>query len=253
VRSVIECLASHLNMVIIIFMCSELVATTALTPVAGGLLQVVDGAWAAYVAEKIPRSNPTTRANIVNDYMHSLVSTHLPDIVPTKAPRGDKPFYLLGELTLRLKFLHSSRPSNVATGAQHAVAEQQTFDGMELAEPDVQLTLDGIDAAEKPKPPYISIGYELDAAGAAISNVLAVLWEGNKLRWRIDLRNLAIGTATAPAIPIVPAAPTAPGLPLIAAKTRPASAPGSIPSTPAVASQAAVVVAEKPTGLAESG
>jgi hypothetical protein len=207
-------------MVIIFWMHQEIDARGVLTPIASGLCTVVDGAWQKYLDEGIPRRNRTTRANIVNDYMHELMSEHVPEASATLAPRSDKPFYEFGGYAIRLKQLRGRRPSNVATKAQSTIEEQLSLDLSSLDVGPQQLALDGLEAdvVDPPRPPYISVGYELDPTESDIDTIAAVLWHRGKLEWCIDLRDLATGEGNGPTATINPVAPTGPELPTIATK-----------------------------------
>ncbi len=236
-------------------MCSEDHARAVLAPVATGLVAVLEGGWDKYLEEGIPRRNRTTRANIVNDYHHELMIEHVPAAQPTKAPRSDKPFYLLGGLTLRLKYLRSMTPSNVSTGVQVAVAEQLKLDLAVLAEPE-QLVLEGLagETAPTPEPPFINVGYVLDNSEAEVEGVLAVMYEGTNRCWAIDLRDLAAGTGTSPVVlPVDPTGPVEPALPAIAAKGAAAESSSVAPPLPPVASSTIAAPTGEDRGeLAES-
>lgn len=213
-------------------------ARTALSPYAEGLVAVVDGGWERYLAEGIPRRNPTTRANIVNDHQHDLMLTHVPSARATTAPRADKPFYIVNDLTIRLKYLKRLKPANVATSLQVAVTEQLDIDFAEFREP-VQLVLEGLEIVElpTPEPPYVTVGYTLDKTEADVQHVLAVMWEGSTLHWSIDLRDLAKGRGELPScVPVTPPGPV-PLLPAINAKSGVTDMPKEAPPAPAVASE----------------
>lgn len=212
------------GVVIIFRMHQETDARGVLTSIASGLCTVVDGAWQAYLDEGIPRRNRTTRANIVNDYMHDLMSENVPEASATLAPRSDKPFYEFGGYAIRLKQLRRGRPSNVATKAQSTIEEQLSLDLSSLDVGPEQLAIDGLEAdvVDPPRPPYISVGYELDPTESEIDTISAVLWHRGKLEWRIDLRDLAAGAGgvegNGPTATINPVAPAGPELPTIATK-----------------------------------
>lgn len=206
-------------------------------PVAGGLVTVIETGWRKYLDEKILRRNRTTRANIVNDYHHELMPEHVPGAQPTRAPRSDKPFYLVEDLTLRVKYLKGMTPTNIATGVQVAVAEQLELDVSVLEDPE-QLVIDGLEEEPTPipAPPYITVGYVLDEAEAEVEGVFAVMHDANKMCWAIDLRDLAAETATPPvALPSAPTGPAEPALPTVATAGVESDDAAKVPPLPVVA------------------
>lgn len=194
-------------------------------PHAQDLVNLVEGAWAAYIDENIPRSNPTTRAGIVNDYMHDFVEVHLPTAERCAAARKDKPMYRLDDVTVRFKYLRHGRPTNIPTGVQAAIGGQQP-----LHNQPVQIELEFGDGPTTgvAEPPYVTIGYTLDAAEADIEQLLAVYMIDDRVIWSLDLRGLAATTAVD--VPMVtPIAPT-PVMPELPAVTpRPAAMAEELP------------------------
>jgi hypothetical protein len=213
-------------LVIIFFVMTRAMASAILEAYASRLVEVCEGSWQLYLDEKIPRENPTTRANIVNDHMHAQMRRVLAEATATAAPRGDKPMYQLDALTVRLKLLKSDRSANVNTVVQSKIARQLPLDATDLDQPH-QLVLTGMETEPPPPPPappYITIGPQLDKAGTEVADVRATMRFGRKKLWSLSLRDLAaFGTSPADITPIRPVAPDAPGLPGVAARLVPAA------------------------------
>lgn len=164
-------------------------AIATLSPVAPQLVDVAQSGWAGYVAEGIPRRNRTTRANIVSDHMHARAANVL-GAHRARAARSDKPFYVVGDITLRFKYLKRGRAANVLTLTQMALDAQRPLPERNWPpERPTQLALDGL-AGPKAKPPYVTIGYELDSAETAVARVLAVYDPPDHPGWMLDVGDM---------------------------------------------------------------
>ena len=156
---------------------------------AGVLVDVMETAWAAQLAEGKMRSR-YARARIMFDYMIERADEVLAPMegVRRGEHRGNVFYALQERLLLRFK-KHSEtlRTSNVRTRTQAILAREGHFDGM-------------------PTPlEHISCGYVLDAAEAGLAQLVAVRRVAGEVEFWIDLRELADGV-------VVPAAPILPGL-----------------------------------------
>ena len=177
---------------------------TARTILAGkraqALVDVVDYGWSQMVAEGYPRTR-RTRANIVWDYMIEAAEQEVEPLPGVhRIVRYQIPMFVFDQqLVLRFK-KHDQQLlyANVRTGHQRDIAQQLTMGGL--------------------PPDYLTCGYQLDQAEAAIERIVVVRHVNQQVDWFIDLRELVAGqlAPSKPALPIVPAVPTTATLPTIA-------------------------------------
>jgi len=145
---------------------------------AEALVGVIEGAWAAMVAEGRPRRK-RTRASIVNDHMALLADERLLPLDGVhKIERCGIPMYVFDERAVVRFKKHDSGllTSNIPTRHQQALAIQEVMEGL------------------PPEAVYLIAGYQLDRAEADILTVVLTKAIGtHKIEWSIDLRELAAG------------------------------------------------------------
>lgn len=154
---------------------------------AATLIDIISGAWQAYVDEGRARRR-RTRAGIVWEGMIERADRDLVEVfdgVRRVDLTGSAGYVLCERILLRFKkHDRTMRTANVGTTVQRVLNRQGHFDNM----PDLA---------------HVTCGYVLDKAEAGIEKWIVARPVRRKNEWVIDLRDLAAGTL-APVQPILP-------------------------------------------------
>jgi hypothetical protein len=154
---------------------------------AATLIEIISGAWQAYLDEGRVRRR-RTRAGIVWEAMIERADRDLLTSFDgvRKVELPDSAGYVLCDRILMRFKKHDRkmRTTNVGTTVQRVLARQGYFDGM----PDLA---------------HVTCGYALDKAEAGIEKWIITRPVRRKTEWVIDLRELAAGTL-APVQPMLP-------------------------------------------------
>jgi hypothetical protein len=146
------------------------------------LVNIIEGAWGDYVAEGVTRYHRSTRANVVWDYMAKRCDDMLPEMEGVhRTERHGRPLFVLRErFIVRPKMHTDANTRNNPTVAQIAVQTLGHFPDLSHA--------------------VVSFGYELDKAGAGISDYIVT---SPVAPWVINLEELATGQLN-PVTPMLP-------------------------------------------------
>jgi hypothetical protein len=146
------------------------------------LIDIVQGAWQDYLAEKQFRFHRSTRAMVVWDYMVKRSDSELcgADGV-IRIERHERPLYVLRDLFMLRPKMHDreSLTRNYPTKAQRGVVASGLFPGEAV--------------------PNVAFGYKLDAAEAGIEQCCITSPSDS---WVLDLDDLAAGNL-APSKPML--------------------------------------------------
>lgn len=111
--------------------------------------------WAGLMPDEVSALNPTSRANVIHDWIERQVREVIPDLdgVVDVSSLGFFAVSTHPDLLLRFKFVGNGGPANIATDQQRALAKQMYDDEMMAL-----LTLDGLTEP----PTLLTCGYTLD-------------------------------------------------------------------------------------------
>jgi hypothetical protein len=163
------------------------------------LIEIVEGAWKAHVAEKRAR-HKRTRASIVWEYMIGEADLQLAGLngVRRTVVAGTPMWAIDDQLILRFKKHDRERLTrNIPTDLQRTMQSQRPIPGL------------------PPEAVHVSCGYMLDLAEAGIEQILTTKRMGGYIEWWIDMHELASGVLAprTPALPLSPSEGTVAPLP----------------------------------------